>query len=427
MKIFDKKLNEIKPYEKNPRKNDASVPLVAKSIEEFGFKVPIVIDKDGTIVCGHTRYKAAKRLNLETVPCIVADDLTEAQIKAFRLADNKVGDASEWDMPLLSEELADLGEFDMTDLGFEDTDLEDPEIDNILEDSFDDKPRDHNEPTRVHRGDVWILGKHRLMCGDSTNAADIEKLMNGEQAKLLLTDPPYGVDYEDKARGTNKERKRDTIKNDGLAGTDFDIFLNNAFSAVSPALTNGGSFYVWHASATVVSFISALHNCGMTVREQLIWNKSSFVLGRQDYQHKHEPCLYGWKDGAAHYFIDNRRQATVIDETNVDAMGIEALRAFTKQLLEGNREITVLNEKKPQSSGLHPTMKPVALFARLIRNSTKKDQLVLDPFGGSGTTIIAAEQLGRACYMMEYEPYYCDVIIDRWEKLTGREAKKNAD
>lgn len=386
MEFVNKKLSEIKPYKKNPRDNEEAVGPVAESIKEFGFKVPIVIDKNGEIVNGHTRYKAAKKLGLETVPVIVADDLSDEQIKAFRLADNKVGEIAVWDLDLLNEELNDILDLDMSAFGFDVLDNLDDLIE--VEKDLDDFTEAVPDEPKSKLGDIYQLGSHKLMCGDSTNEADVKKLMNGEMADLLLTDPPYNVAYEGKTKDSL------TIKNDSMDNDSFRQFLVNAFSSANEVMKPGAVFYIWHADSEGYNFRGACFDIGWTVRQCLIWNKNSMVLGRQDYHWKHEPCLYGWKDGAGHLWASDRKQTTVIDY------------------------------EKPQRNGVHPTMKPVGLFDYQIKNNTKGSDIVLDLFGGSGTTLIACESNGRHARLMEYDPKYVDVIISRWEELTGDKAIK---
>jgi site-specific DNA-methyltransferase (adenine-specific) len=381
MDIINIALKDLKPYEKNPRKNDDAVKYVAESIKEFGFKVPIVIDKDNVIVAGHTRYKAAKKLGMTEIPCIIADDLTDEQIKAFRLADNKVAEKAEWDFDLLNTELDDIIDLDMELFGFEDALQDDAE--EAVEDEFEvELPP---EP-KSKLGDIYQLGNNRLMCGDSTVLEDIEKLMGGEQADMLLTDPPYNVNYEGKTKDKLK------IKNDQMGNDNFRQFLTDAFSNADMVMKPGAVFYIWHADSEGYNFRGACFDAGWTVRQCLIWNKNSMVMGRQDYQWKHEPCLYGWKEGAGHLWASDRKQTTVI------------------------------NFDKPTRNDMHPTMKPIPLFDYQIKNNTKGGDVVLDLFGGSGTTIMACEQNGRRGYSMEYDPRYVDVIIARWEKFTGEKA-----
>lgn len=379
------KIDDITPYENNPRHNDEAVDYVANSINEFGFKIPIVIDENNIIIAGHTRLKASKKLGLEKVPCIRATDLTEEQVKAFRVADNKVGEVATWDLDKLSVELEDI-DMDMTDFGFSEIEIGDLELDNsvIVDDTLPEPPK---EP-KAKRGDVYRLGNHTLMCGDSTSENDVNTLINGGEINLLLTDPPYNVDYEGKTSEALK------IQNDAMTQDEFQNFLYNAFKNAYSHMKAGASFYVWYASRETINFMLALEKTNLEVRQQLIWIKNSLVIGRQDYQWKHEPCLYGWKGGASHYFIDDRTQTTVMDFD------------------------------RPTRNAEHPTMKPIELFAYQIKNSTRKNENVLDLFGGSGTTLIACEQTGRNCYMMEYDPRYVDVIIERWEELTGGKAEK---
>lgn len=381
MNIINIELKNIKQYEKNPRKNDEAVGPVAESIKEFGFKCPIILDKNNVIIAGHTRYKAAKQLKLKEVPCIVADDLTEEQIKAFRLADNKVGEIAEWDFDLLNMELESIS-FDMSSFGFNILNEEEKEIE---EDDYDleEKLKNIEEPKSKY-GDIYQLGKHRLMCGDSTKIEDVQKLMNGNKVDLLITDPPYNVNY----KGGNGLK----IKNDNMDNDNFRKFLTDAFSTADSVMKEGAVFYIWHADSEGYNFRGACFDNNWKVRQCLIWNKNSMVMGRQDYHWKHEPCLYGWKDGASHLWASDRKQTTILDFD------------------------------KPTKNAEHPTMKPVKLFDYQIKNNTKKDDIVLDLFGGSGTTLIACEQNGRISYNMELDPKYVDVIIDRWETLTGEKA-----
>lgn len=386
MEIIEKNITDLREYENNPRNNDGAVAAVAESIAQFGFKVPIVIDGDGVIVAGHTRKKAAERLGLATVPCIVADDLTPAQVAAFRLADNKTGELATWDLEALQVEIDALAAFDvdLSAFGFDEAIFDDMDA-YIFEEDEAPEVEEESEPI-TQLGDVWQLGKHRLICGDSTDAVTVSRLMDGEQADLFLTDPPYNVAYES-ADGK-------TIQNDDMSGAQFFEFLRSAFAAADSVMREGAAFYIWHADTEGLNFRSAAEATGWKVRQCLVWNKNAFVMGRQDYQWKHEPCLYGWKDGAAHYFIDDRTQSTVI------------------------------NENKPKRNAEHPTMKPVELFARLILNSSKKGDIVLDTFGGSGTTLIACENQNRVCRIAELDPKYCDVIVKRWETLTGGKAQR---
>lgn len=383
MEIKDVKITDLKPYEKNPRMNDNAVPYVANSIKEFGFKVPIIIDKKNVIVAGHTRYKAAQQLGLETVPCIIADDLTPKQIKAFRLADNKTAEKAEWETEFLSDELKELLDVDMGAFGFEDV-LDD--LEEELEAQEDDYEMELPEDPMAKTGQIWQLGKHRLMCGDSTKKTDVLQLVGGCKMDILITDPPYNVSYEGKTKDNLK------IQNDNLNSKDFRTFLRDAFKNADDVMREGAAFYIWYASSEAINFESACNDAGWKIRQKLIWEKNTFVLGRQDYQWNHEPCLYGWKDGAAHTWMSDRKQTTI------------------------------LKFNRPIRNDIHPTMKPIPLFDYQIKNSTRSGDKVLDLFGGSGTTIMACEQNGRTAYVMEYDPKYADAIIDRWQTYTGEKA-----
>ena len=412
MQIVEIKIKDLIPYENNPRKNDEAVYAVANSIKEFGFKVPIVIDGNNVIVCGHTRYKASMHLGLETVPCVIADDLSEEQIKAFRLADNKTNELAEWDMDMLMSELAGI-EMDMSDFGFID-ELVDNDVADVQEDNYE--IQDVKEP-KAKLGDKYLLGEHILMCGDSTSLEDVQKLMNGVQADLLFTDPPYNVNI------SNSEGL--TIKNDNMDNDSFRKFLDDTFKCAYASLKEGGAFYIWHADSETVNFRLACEENGLSIRQCLIWVKNGFNFGRQDYKWKHEPCLYGWKEGAAHYFVEEFNHPTVIEDVlDISKMKKDDMRKLLEEMFSDKTKTTVIHEDKPLKNDLHPTMKPLKMCGDLIRNSSRPDEVVLDLFGGSGSTLITCEQLGRKCYMMEYDPKYVDVIIDRWETFTGQEAIK---
>lgn len=363
------KTSDLIDYKNNPRKNDKAVEAVADSINSFGFKVPVIIDKNNVLICGHTRVKAAKKLGIEEIPVIIADDLNEDQIKAFRIADNKTAELADWDMDKLAEELK-LIEMDMEQFGFDD--LEKLLDRDVLEDDFKEEL---HEAAYSKKGDVFVFGKHRLMCGDSTKSEDVEKLMNGTKADMIFTDPPYNVDYE----GSTGMK----IQNDKQSDEDFYNFLLNAFKNMHESVKPGGAIYVCHADSEGVNFRNAFKAAGFKLAECLIWVKNSLVLGRQDYQWRHEPILYGWKEGAGHYFINDRSQDTIWEYN------------------------------KPKVNDLHPTMKPLELVGRAIKNSSKNGEIVIDLFGGSGSTMIAAEQINRVAYLMELDEKYTDVIVKR--------------
>lgn len=374
--------------------------------------------KQYVIIGGNMRYEAMRELGYTEAPCkVIPADATTEQLRAYTLKDNS--GYGEWDWDLLSNQW-DMEELDAAgiDLPFDmDTDIDGNEEVAAKDDEFDETTEEI--ATRCQKGDIWQLGSHRLMCGDSTSKEDVAKLMDGQQADLVVTDPPYNVAI------TNSQGM--TIQNDNMDSEDFRKFLTGAFAAMESVMKQGGAFYVWFASCEHINFEKSLNAAGLKVREELIWNKNAFVLGRQDYQHKYEPCLYGWKDGAAHYFFNSRKECDVIpdgEELDLSKMKKDEMRDLLKRILNVSPDTDVLNFNKPTKNTDHPTMKPVELFGYLVRNSSRKGQIVLDLFGGSGTTMVVAEQMERSARLMELDPHYCDVILARWEKLTGKQAVK---
>lgn len=375
--IIHKPINELIAYENNPRKNDQAVAAVANSIKEFGFKVPVIITSENVIVAGHTRVKACRTLGIETVPCVIADDLSDDQIKAFRLADNRTAEIAEWDLEKLKIEFDGI-DLDLEQFGFD-------ELLKKLDDAPEDDGFDIDEPLPetpfTVKGDIYLLGEHRLMCGDSTDPEAVKTLVDGESVDMIFTDPPYNVDYE----GSTGMK----IQNDKQKDAEFLEFLTLAFANMAASLKLGGAVYVCHADTEGLNFRTAFKSAGLKLASALIWVKNALVLSRQDYHWRHEPILYGWKEGAAHYFLEDRTQDTVWEYD------------------------------KPKTNDLHPTMKPVPLVARAINNSSRRGERVLDLFGGSGTTLIAAEELKRKALLMELDERYADVIVRRYLKLTG--------
>lgn len=385
-------ISDLIPYARNSRTHsDAQVAQIAASIKEFGFINPVIVDGENGIIAGHGRVLAARKLGMKDVPVIEADHLTDTQKRAYIIADNKLALNAGWDDEMLRLEIAELEamDFDVDLLGFDADELsglldgEDQTTEGLTDP--DAVPEVPVEPV-TKPGDIWLLGNHRLMCGDSTSIDDIDRLCESRQVDMWLTDPPYNVSYE----GGTKEKL--TIKNDTMSDDSFRQFLRDAYSAADAIMKPGAVFYIWHADLEGFNFRGAAKDIGWTVRQCVIWNKSSLVMGRQDYHWKHEPCLYGWKDGAGHLWASDRKQTTVI------------------------------NYEKPQRNGEHPTMKPVGLFEYQMLNNTKGGDIVLDSFGGSGTTLIAAEKNGRHSRLMELDPKYCDVIIKRWQDFTGKQA-----
>lgn len=407
------RLSDLQMYDNNPRLNDDAVPAVAESIKEFGFKVPIVIDSNNVIIAGHTRYKASKLLGLEEVPCIVADDLTEEQVKAFRLVDNKVAEIAEWDFDKLEIELSSL-DFDMKTFGFEDFDIENqPDIE---EDNFEvELP----EEPKAKLGNIYQLGKHRLMCGDSTSITDIEMLLNGSSIDLVVTDPPYNMNYEGAGNTKASKRKSNKIINDNMSDAAFNQFMQAIYNNIYAVLKEGASFYVFYKELGKGVFLTTLQQSGLTFKQELIWVKNQIVLGGNKYQNMYEPCLFGCKGKSIKNWYTGRKERSVIE--HIDLMNEAELRDTVKELLE-SITTDVVRENKQVKNDLHPTMKPIKLLSKFLRNSSKADDNILDLFGGSGSTLIACEQMNRNCYMMEFDPKYIDVIIERWENFTGEKA-----
>lgn len=420
--------HDLTPYENNARKHGPEdIEGIKASIESVGFRDPIGIWGDNNLIVeGHGRQIAALSLGMETVPCIRLDDMTEEQRKEYAIRHNRSAEMSSWDIEKLNEELAELSMagVDMSDLKFDDGYVDEPEP---VEDVFNPEPPD--DP-KSKRGDIYQLGRHRLMCGDSTSREDVGILCNGTSMDLLLTDPPYNValgHYGSAYDARKLHRRTDglLIENDSWeSDEEFVDFLAACFGNALEAMRDGAAFYIWYASNQSLNFLLAAKKAGMEIRQHLIWNKDRFTLGRQDYQWKHEPCLYGWKDGEAHYFIDIRNLPTVVEDglPDISKMKKKEMAELLRQIYDDKVPTTVMNESKPSRSELHPTMKPIKLVGRQIQNSTMPGWNVIDLFGGSGSTMIACEQIDRNCYMMELDPHYVDVIVKRWEDFTGEKA-----
>lgn len=432
-------LTALAPYPKNARTHsDEQVEKIAKSLQEFGFINPVLIDSKNMIIAGHGRVLAAKKIGMDKVPCVRIEGLTDEQIRAYILADNRLAEDAGWDDDILKAELQELKDngfdisltgFSIDDISFEDIDFSD--IDEGIEE-LEEKAQE--EPQAV-MGTRYKLGDHILMVGDSTKPEDVKKLMGGISADLCVTDPPYNVALgwhmrPSEAKQLHRRKDGLVIENDSFEDeSKFIDFLTKAFSNMRTVLKSGGVFYIWLSSTHMQSFLQALENSGLQMREFLIWVKNIFSFGRQDYQWRHEPCIYGWKDGAAHYFTDDRTKSTVWEKlTDIDALTeTQAKDILRKFYSERETPTTTIHENKPVKSELHPTMKPVALIEKSIENSSKENEVVLDLFGGSGTTLIACENKHRRCFMMEYDQHYADVIIKRWEDLTGKKAEKLED
>lgn len=389
-KLEWRNIGEIIPYARNSRTHsEEQVAQIAASIKEFGWTNPVLIDEENGIIAGHGRLAAARKLGHTEIPVIELTGLSEAQKRAYVIADNKLALNAGWDTEMLVNELRDLEgmDIDLALTGFSADELND--ILAVKEEGLTDEdatPPPPEDPI-TKPGDIWILGKHRLMCGDSTSIDHLERLCDGQAVDMWLTDPPYNVAYEGKTKDAL------TIQNDSMGDDQFRQFLRDAYVAADAVMKPGAVFYIWHADSEGYNFRGAAQDAGWKVRQCLIWKKSTMVMGRQDYHWKHEPCLYGWKEGAGHLWAADRKQTTILEFD------------------------------KPARNGEHPTMKPVALFEYQLLNNTKGGDIVLDSFGGSGTTLIAAEKNGRVARLMELDPKYCDVIIKRWEDFTGKKAE----
>ena len=395
MEIVMRKVSELTPYDKNAKTHDdKQVANVANSIKRFGWQQPIVIDENGVVVIGHCRLMAAKKLKLKEVPVTVASGLTEDEIKELRIADNKTNE-SPWDLGLLAEDIEGL-DFEGFAFAFDVENGGGMTSYDVVEDNYDAPVP---EEPKTKPGDIYRLGRHRLMCGDSTDSSAVAKLMDGALADMLLTDPPYNVAYEGKAG---------KIQNDSMKDDDFRQFLRLAFFNAKANMKPGAAFHIWHADSEGYNFRGACKDVGLLVRQCLIWVKNSLVLGRQDFQWKHEPCLYG--------------ENPVDDEVDEHSPCLYGWVNGKHYWFKNRKQTTILQFDRPTVSKQHPTMKPIKLFDYEMQCNTKPGEIVLDLFGGSGTTIMAAEQNDRVAYVMEFDPKYADVIVNRWEEFTGKKA-----
>jgi len=407
-------IGTIKNNPNNPRviKDDKFKKLVQsiKDLPEMAEVRPVVVNTDMVVLGGNMRLKAMREAGWKDVPIQVVD-WDEDKQRQFIIKDNVSG--GEWDWEMLANE------WDTEELQEWGLDL--PDFDNVkeLEAEEDDYEMPDQVQTDIVLGDLFEIGPHRLLCGDSTQTDTWGKVMNGCLADMVMTDPPYNVDYQG---GTGMK-----IMNDKMDGDSFYQFLYDFYTALGAYTKAGGGWYVWHADSEGANFRLAMKNAGIMVKQCLIWVKNALVMGRQDYQWKHEPCLYGWKEGAAHYFVDNRTKTTVIeDNVNIAKLTKEQMKKMLTEILSEKTPTTILRADKPQKNTEHPTMKPILLIAPLIQNSSKEGWIVSDGFLGSGSTMVASHQLNRKCYGMELDPKYCQVIVDRMLKLDPTlEVKRN--
>lgn len=400
MDIVLKPIDDLKGYDKNARLHSKDqIQEIAQSIKNFGFNDPIEIGEDNVIISGHARLAAAQSLGLKEVPTIIHKHMDETHRKAYILAANRIAMSSTWDSKLLSEEMLDLhqNEFDLRLTGFTGEEINEILNHEILEDGLvdEDEVEGIQEETITKEGDIWLLGDHRLMCGSSTVATDVEKLFNGQYANMMITDPPYGVNYEADWRANAKGRKKTEREETSNLMNDDEADWYDAY-----ALFSGSVAYVWHASAFTDVVMDGLRRAGFEIKQQIIWNKNVHALSRSDYHWKHEPCWYAVKKGADRNWLGGRTQMTVWDVASV------------------------MSEKDKTA---HPMQKPVEIYTRAINHHTNPGEYIYDPFGGSGTLIIACEKSMRRALTMELDPKFCDVIVRRWEKFTGKKAVLEED
>ena len=434
MKIVKRKISELKPYENNAKiHTPEQVAQIKESIRQFGFNDPIAIDEQGMIIEGHGRLLALQDMGETEVECIPLEGLTDEQKRAYIHIHNQLTMNTGFDLDILEQELRSIEGIDMGFFGFDMDFAIDADFD------FDDGESAQAEletkvaaaEPRAQKGQLWQLGRHRLMVGDSTSTADVDKLTGGAAMDLCVTDPPYNVALGQKDYNTSDSLKRHrrtdglVIMNDNMEDGEFFDFLLGFYEQMLRVLKPGASFYVFHADSEGLNFRAALREAGGQLRQTLIWVKNQMTLGRQDYQWRHEPCLYGWKEGAGHYFVNDRTQTTVFENTaDPESLSREELVQLATFLLAKMEAIhsSIIRERKPTRSELHPTMKPIPLCAKLIQNSSKRGDNVIDFFGGSGSTLMACEETGRNCYTLELDPKYADVILTRWEEATGERA-----
>jgi site-specific DNA-methyltransferase (adenine-specific) len=412
MKIETLQIDKLTPDPNNARKHDeTNLRAIEHSLKEFGQRKPIVVSQEDLIVAGNGTVEAAKRIGWTEIEAVrIPQDWTPDQIKAFAIADNKTAELATWDKAILNEQLAELDKagWELTEMGFEWHPAD--QLENIVEVDLPDQVK-----RRTKLGQVWKLGEHKLAIGDSTTQSTYEKLLAGEQVDLIITDPPYNVNYHG---GSDKEM---TISNDNMSDLDFGKFLRESYDRMIEVSKTGTPIYVFHADGSGNVFRNEFLNSGWLLKQILIWVKNSFVMGRQDYHWQHEPLLYGWKPGSGHKWYGDRNKSTVID----DQADISQLsKPELLEIVRANSEFsTVLRENKPKKNDIHPTMKPISLVAKLMSNSSLQEDIVLDPFGGSGSTLIAAEQLGRKARVIELDPEYADAILARWEFHTNQKAE----
>lgn len=414
MEILELRIQDVELDKSNPRiTTEEQVELYKKILTRFGMIVPILITSENKILYDNGKYEAAKQLGMKIIRAVRIDKLSEDKLRTLRLAELNAQEKGEWDFEKLYDELSKLNEDDLFLTGFNLAEIEKElgtDGDSIEEIEEIDIP-EAREDYYSQAGDIYLLGEHRLMCGDSTNAEDVSKLMDGELADLMITDPPYNINYE----GSDGQK----IKNDNMSSNEFYDFLKKFYENAFNVMRDGAGFYIFHADSETKAFRGACEDVGFKISQCLIWVKNGFNLSRQDYNWRHEPCLYGWKLGKEHFFIKDYTQDTVLE--NKEVLKKKSKEELLKYILELEEKLkyhsTIIEENKPTKNDIHPTMKPLKLLARLMANSSKKNWRVLDLFGGSGSTLMTAEQLQRKAYLMEYDPKYVDVIVKRFASV----------
>jgi ParB/RepB/Spo0J family partition protein len=431
MKVQQIEVSKLTPYAKNPRKNDKAVDVVANSLEQYGFQQPIVVDKDYVIVVGHTRFRAAKKLGYTQVPVVVADDLDDKKVQAYRIMDNRSNENAQWDDELLYQELNDLiSGSSVQELSFE-TGFTESELEKLFRDDDNDVIQNYlkGEERKSRVGDVWVLGDHKIMHGDSTNAEHYKILLGDEKIDLLWEDPPYGIEYEtpgvinmtEEQKRAEKERK---IANDNLSGEELDAFLRQHMLCVNDYLRKGASVYWSHDIRFTQSFRDILEHYGIHITDTLIWRKNNVSTWMTDYGKIYEPILYGWKEGAEHRWFGKGMQYNAFTLDELESKSREDLIDIIKSLDINYQEI---KKESNKNATLHPTVKPTKLIAYHIINSSKVGEIVFDGFSGSGATIMACEKTGRIGRGIEFEAKYVDTIVKRWQDETGGIAKRESD
>jgi ParB/RepB/Spo0J family partition protein len=425
MNIQQVDIKTILPYQNNPRKNDKAVETVANSIEQYGFQQPIVVDKNMVIIVGHTRYRAAKKLGLTTIPVSIADQLTEEQAKAYRIMDNRSNENSVWDEDMLYKELEEMIKVSTAQEVSYETGFTESELNKLFKETEEDPIADYikNETYKSQRGDLWTLGSHKILCGDSTSPEDVKKLLDKEKIDLVWEDPPYGVSYET-ANGINYTKEQNEVRNhkianDNLSPEQLDAFLNQHLSAVIDYVKPGAVFYWCHDIRFTQQFRDLLTAHKIHISDTLIWKKDKHSTWLSNYAKYYEPILYGWKQGAEHAWYGKSMQPNAF---TLDELKNKTQEQLIKIIQEFDTNYQEFSREKRDIAMLHPTVKPVKLIVYHIINSSKVGQIVYDGFSGSGSTLIAAEKTGRVARCIEYEPKFVDVTIQRWQQETGLKA-----